>query len=163
MAANRLTLADVSKKAGVSVFTASRALANGEGIAPSTADRVRAVAEEMGYVPNYVARALRGEQTKTIGLLTANVANRFFGTLLRGINATVAEAEYQVLAGDPVDENGVYQLDAEQRFILTLLSSRACGAIVSYSVAEETATTLANWGIPLVFVDCLPPPRSFAK
>ena len=121
---DRPTLSDVSNKAGVSTFTASRALRDGLGVAPETVARVRSAAEEIGYVPNDVARALRGENTRTIGLLTSNVANRFFGTLLQGINASVAKTEYQVLAGDAVDENGVYQVDAEERFVRTLLKSR---------------------------------------
>lgn len=154
---SRPTLSHVSQKAGVSLFTASRALRDGEGVAAKTVTRVRAAAEELGYVPNSVARALRGASTHTIGLLTANVVNRFFGTLLQGINGVFAKTDYQVLSGDAVDENGVYQVDAEQRFVRSLLQSRVSGAIVTYSVAEANVRALADWDIPIVFVDCLPP------
>ena len=155
---SRPTLSHVSQKAGVSLFTASRALSDGEGVSAKTVTRVKAAAEELGYVPNSVARALRGTNTHTIGLLTANVVNRYFGTLLQGINGIFAKTDYQVLSGDAVDEDGVYQVDAEQRFVRSLLQSRVSGAIVTYAVAEASVRALAEWGIPIVFVDCLPPP-----
>ena len=62
-----VTLKDVAKRVGVSAMTVSRALsAKAHLVNPETAKRCRKVAAEMGYVPNLMARSLRGEQLNTI-------------------------------------------------------------------------------------------------
>ena len=69
---NRVKAADVARLAGVSRTAVSLVL-NGraEGnIAPATAERVRAAAQELGYTPDRVAQSLRLQRTHVIGLVT---------------------------------------------------------------------------------------------
>jgi LacI family transcriptional regulator len=71
-----LTLRDVAAKAGVSASTVSLVL-NGldEGrIRPALSAHVRQVADELGYVPDLMARGLRTRRTHTIGLLSDQAA-----------------------------------------------------------------------------------------
>src|SRR5690606_24778464 len=68
------TIAAVARHAGVSVATASRAL-HGQGASPATADRVRLVAQELGYRPNAVARALQSGRTGQIAMIVPDAAN----------------------------------------------------------------------------------------
>ncbi|MGB3674528.1 MAG: LacI family DNA-binding transcriptional regulator, partial [Candidatus Nanopelagicales bacterium] len=73
-------LAHVALIAGVSTTTASRAL-RGEGrVAPATVERVRTVAEVLGYQVNVTARALRrGDANRLLGILSdprTQLANR---------------------------------------------------------------------------------------
>lgn len=77
----RTTLRDVAAAAGVSVSTASRALAGNPAIAPATRERVRACAEELNYRPNAQARALRSSRTNIIGLTVPSLVNPFFATM----------------------------------------------------------------------------------
>ena len=65
-----VTLKDIAKKAGVSAMTVSRAL-NGKmkDISPQTAEKVRKIAEEMGYIPNSSARALASHSSKLVAVL----------------------------------------------------------------------------------------------
>ena len=59
------TVADVAKRAGVSVSTAARVL-SGTGYASEETRRlVLEAASELGYVPNQIARSLRTRQTRT--------------------------------------------------------------------------------------------------
>jgi DNA-binding LacI/PurR family transcriptional regulator len=55
-----ITLEDVAREAGVSRATASRALTGSDTLATPARERVRAVAERLGYAPNPLARALAG-------------------------------------------------------------------------------------------------------
>ncbi|MEX0158653.1 MULTISPECIES: LacI family DNA-binding transcriptional regulator [unclassified Microbacterium] len=55
----RVTLKDVSKAAGVGMATVSRALADHPDVSVATRDRVRAIAQQLGYRPSVAARALR--------------------------------------------------------------------------------------------------------
>jgi LacI family transcriptional regulator len=53
-----VTLADIARKAGVSVMTVSRALRNQVNISPATQKRIRDIADELGYRPNPLVSAL---------------------------------------------------------------------------------------------------------
>lgn len=152
MARTRPTLQDLGRAAGVSVFTASRAMRGGEGVSADTVARVRQAAKEIGYVPNHVARALRGEETRTFGVLTANTANRYYTTLLQAITVVARNNDYQVLTSDAV-EDGEYRLALETAFVETILRSRVSGVIVTYPMAEDNLRMLDEFGIPCVFVD----------
>ncbi len=71
-----VTLLDVARAAGVSKSTVSDALQGSGRVAAATRDRVRAVAEELGYRPNSAARRLRRSSTGAIGLHLPRTATR---------------------------------------------------------------------------------------
>jgi LacI family transcriptional regulator len=88
-------LSEIAKAAGVSVPTASRALTNSNH--PMTADtrqRILAVAREMGYQPNLVARSLRTDRTNTVGLIVENILSPFIPPIIRGIEDILKPAGY---------------------------------------------------------------------
>ena len=91
---NRVKAADVARLAGVSRTAVSLVL-NGraEGnIAPATAERVRAAAQELGYTPDRVAQSLRLQRTHVIGLVTDAIATSpFAGRVLAGAVCGTAE------------------------------------------------------------------------
>ena len=74
------TLADVARKAGVGTTTVSRVINGGHRVSPRTLNRVRSVIEQLGYMPNQAARILKGERTKTIGLVIPSIADSFFAS-----------------------------------------------------------------------------------
>lgn len=61
-----LSILDIAKRAGVSKSTVSRVI-NGGSVSPSTKELVEQTMAEMGYSPNYMARALRGVHTNVVG------------------------------------------------------------------------------------------------
>jgi LacI family transcriptional regulator len=75
------TLTDVARSAGVGTTTVSRVINGGERVRQETLARVQAVIEELGYQPSQAARILRGERTKTIGLIVPSIADSFFSTV----------------------------------------------------------------------------------
>ena len=90
---------DVAREAGVSKTAVSFAFNSPERLAPETADRIRAVAEQLGYSPHPVARMLTQGATLTIGVLTPQplsvvFANPFFGTFAAGVGAAAEKAGY---------------------------------------------------------------------
>jgi DNA-binding LacI/PurR family transcriptional regulator len=106
----RVSLVEVAARAGVSPGTVSHVL-NGNAaarIAPATQERIRRIAEEMGYRPNIFARRLLGKQTKTLGLLIAGLENPFFAGIARALEQTVRAAGYQVLLYATMTEPWVY-------------------------------------------------------
>jgi LacI family transcriptional regulator len=82
-----VTLRDVARLAGVHPGTASRALDPSKQwlVQPSTSARVQAVARDLGYRPHAVARSLRSGQTRTVGVVVADIANPFIAVVIRAI------------------------------------------------------------------------------
>lgn len=92
----RPRIADVARAAGVSKTAVSFAFNNPDRLAPDTAQRIRLVADQLGYRPHPVARMLSQRETLTIGLLTPQAlsvifSNPFFGAFSEGV-AVAAEA-----------------------------------------------------------------------
>jgi DNA-binding LacI/PurR family transcriptional regulator len=70
-APSAITLKDVSREAGVSKSTASRALCDAPNVKAETRAMVRKVAERLGYVPNDAARALAARRTVVVAAMLA--------------------------------------------------------------------------------------------
>ncbi len=75
----RITLRDVAAKAGVSVMTVSRALSlKPKSVSPATLEKCRTAAAQLGYVPNLLARSLRGEQLNTFCMFAEFIASHHY-------------------------------------------------------------------------------------
>ncbi|MDR7328327.1 transcriptional regulator UriR [Corynebacterium guangdongense] len=81
----RPTLKDVARAAGVSVSTASRALAENPAVATDTRRRIQKLAAELGYRPNAQARALQSSRSNTIGVLVPSLINHYFATMVTAL------------------------------------------------------------------------------
>src|ERR1700722_12563250 len=82
---NAPTLVDVAREAGVSLKTASRALNDDLGIAPTTAKKVRTVMSRLGYRPNELARGLKGRKSAAIGMVVPNLADPFSASAVQAV------------------------------------------------------------------------------
>jgi len=66
-----VSLKDIAVACGVSVATVSKALNNQSDISEARRAQIRKTANEMGYLPNMAARALKTKATHDIGVLFA--------------------------------------------------------------------------------------------
>jgi LacI family transcriptional regulator len=123
-----VTIYDVAQRAAVSVSTVSRVM-NGIAVEPAMADRVRAAAAELRFVPNRTAVNLSRNKTQTVGLLVPDLGNPTFLACLRGLEQAAAEAGYRVLVADAhedADAEGDLARDLRQRCdALVLCAPRA--------------------------------------
>ena len=69
------TIADVARKAGVSVSTVSHVLNGTRRVAPSTARAVQAAIESFSYRPNIMARSLKAASTRSVGIAISSISN----------------------------------------------------------------------------------------
>lgn len=115
--ARRPTMKDIARHAGVSQSAVSFALNGRPGVSEDTRDRVRRVAEELGWRPSTAARALSGEGAATVGFVLARPADTlgvdsFFLQLVSGIQEVLAERHLGLLfqvVEDVADECAVYR------------------------------------------------------
>lgn len=96
------TIKDIAKVAGVSVTTVSRALNGYSDVNEKTRQKIKAVADELEYSPNVLARSLVVNQTKTIGLIVSELSrseskDNFTFEVLRGINDCAGELGYDLV------------------------------------------------------------------
>lgn len=116
-AARRPTMKDIARRAGVSESAVSFALNDRPGVSEITRDRVRRVAEQLGWRPSTAARALSGEGAATVGLVLARPAHTlgvdsFFLQLVSGIQEVLAQRHLGLLfqvAPDIDEECEVYR------------------------------------------------------
>jgi DNA-binding LacI/PurR family transcriptional regulator len=76
----RATLSDIARQVGVSTGTVSVVLNNahsGTNVADQTREAIREAARALGYRPNWVARALQGASTRTIGIIPTQAEQDF--------------------------------------------------------------------------------------
>ncbi len=74
------TVLDVARHAGVGTTTVSRVINGGERVSAKTFASVNRAISELGFVPNLAARVLKGERSKTIGLIVPSIADPFFAS-----------------------------------------------------------------------------------
>lgn len=111
MPQKRVTIAQVALAAGVSVTTVSLVLNNkpGSRIAPATAKKIRAAAQELGYLADPTARSLRTGRSRTIAFISDEVTTtRYASALIRGTLDVAAEHDHLVLMAEtPFDSPGL--------------------------------------------------------
>lgn len=142
----RVTIRDVAARAGVSTAAASLVLRKASGVSESMRERVEAAMEELSYRPLATARGMRGK-TFSVGVMVSDIKNPFFGTLVEGMAATIADAGYAPLIG-PGGATAVSQ----SRMIDALMDRQMDGLIL---IAPHTpAEHLERLGrqVPLVVV-----------
>ncbi len=75
MAKRIVSLKDISKACGVSIATVSKALNDHSDISKGTKEKIREVADQLGYHPNAAAQALKTNRSYNIGVLFVDEAN----------------------------------------------------------------------------------------
>lgn len=88
---------DIAKKAGVSISTVSYALNGSQKVTEETRERIKAIADELNYVPNMAARTLKRQQTNIIGVYLADYGGSFYGELLDGIKKGLAFYDFEMI------------------------------------------------------------------
>ncbi|MDE6748327.1 MAG: LacI family transcriptional regulator [Lachnospiraceae bacterium] len=96
-----VSIKEVARRCGVSVATVSKALNGKSDIGEETKRRIRKIADEMGYLPNATARALRSKRSHSIGVLIGNeegtgLTDEFFPKLLNSFKKAVEKRGYEI-------------------------------------------------------------------
>ncbi|SFU46864.1 LacI family DNA-binding transcriptional regulator [Butyrivibrio sp. INlla21] len=91
---SKMTIYDISKKAGVSIATVSRVLNGSSNVKAKTRKKVMDVIEECGYKPNAFARGLGLNSMKTVGLLCADASDLYLAKAIYFIERNLRESGY---------------------------------------------------------------------
>jgi LacI family transcriptional regulator len=124
------TLKDVAKLAP---STVSGVLNGTTRVKPETRRRIMQAVEELNYRPNHLARSLRTQGTRTLGLVIPSITNPFYPALARGVEDTANAYGYSVLLS-----NTDRAPDKEQQYIETLIDKRVDGLILVDSMVPDS-------------------------
>lgn len=96
-----VSMKDIAKRCGVSVATVSKALNGQADIGEETRGRICAVANEMGYLTNSAARALKTNRTYNIGVLfvderRSGLAHEYFSSVLESFKVEAESHGYDI-------------------------------------------------------------------
>lgn len=140
--AHKVTLADVSRAAGVGIATVSRAMGDHPDVSEATRDRVRSIATELGYRPSVAARALRSGGFHAISAIVPNAGWGWWEPVIRAAHAAANAQGYQLL---------VHPADSEGSLAATVdgLSRIPTEGVIVISVPDQDAVRKACDRIPL--------------
>jgi len=144
------TLSEVAQEAGVGTTTVSRVINGGDRVSPKTLARVRRVIQAMGYMPNQAARVLKGDRTKTIGLIIPSIADPFFSSCAEAAQA-VARANDSLLIVTASHNDPHMEIEN----LNVLISHRADGLIIAPANSRSQALQemLDRLTVPVVAMD----------
>jgi DNA-binding LacI/PurR family transcriptional regulator len=91
------TIRDVARKANVSVSTVSRVINQKGYVHDETKVLVSKVIDELGFIPNQLARSLTNRSSKIIGVIVPHIGPSFYGELLEGIESQASAYGYKVM------------------------------------------------------------------
>lgn len=139
----------VAAHAGVAVGTVSNVLNQPDVVAEATRRRVLDAIDELGYVRNESARALRAGSSRTIALVVLDAANPFFADIASGVEPVADGMGSMVVVcdtgGDP---------RRERRYLAQLEEQRVQGVLITPVGDDNDALVrLSQRGTPVVLVD----------
>ncbi len=100
----RVTLQDIADVAGVKKMVVSNALSGKGRVAPATRERIKHLAREMNYIPNFAARALTNGRTGIIAILTGALSEPYYADMVHLLERHITENGFHVMLMRTPDE-----------------------------------------------------------
>ena len=118
------SIKDVAKEAGVSIATVSRVLNDIDVVNEETKKKVLEAIKKLGYRPNIVARSLKTQRTRTIGILIPDISNQFYPEIVRGAEDVANIYGYNVMLC-----NSDFDTDKEKEYLRVLKEKMVDGVL----------------------------------
>ena len=140
-----MTIKDIAKISGVSISTVSRVLNNRPDVSESVRQRVLAVVEASGYIPNDSARDLVRSHSDAIGVVVRGSGNLFFAEMLKSVSREIDRGGYTMVLrqitsdADEVKTGAMLEREKKLQGLIFL------GGRFDYTPAE-----LSSIGVPYV-------------
>jgi LacI family transcriptional regulator len=148
---SNITQAQIAKMLNISTVTVSKALRNHPDISSETIHRVKKLADEIGYTPDLIARALSSRRSNIIGVVVPEIDHTFFSAVTKGIYSASKDQQFQVLLTVSHEDE-----QRELENLHTLIAMRVDGVLISISENTQNYNVfkmIQRKGIPLVFFD----------
>jgi LacI family transcriptional regulator len=147
------TLKEVASMAQVSTATVSNVINNTKHVSESVKKQVFDAMEALNYKPNEIAKSLRVQQSRLIGILISDISNDFISKVVKGIENTLSEMGYNVLLCSTDSD-----FEKEKEYLNVFMGKRIDGLIISSSGTGdyEHYEDLLKAKVPVVFLNRCP-------
>ncbi|BAH08365.1 LacI family DNA-binding transcriptional regulator [Clostridium kluyveri] len=143
------SIKDVAKEAGVSIATVSRVLNDVDVVNEETKKKVLAAIKKLGYRPNIVARSLKTQKTRTIGIIIPDISNQFYPEIVRGAEDVANIYDYNIMLC-----NTDLDMEKETEYLKVLKEKMSDGVLyMSNSLEEDMLNLIKQLQIPMVLVE----------
>lgn len=145
------TMQQIARAAGVSVTTVSHALSGKRPVNPETAERIRRVVDEFGYVPDAGGQRLKTGRSRIIGLAVPDISHWYFGRIARGVEDAANDDDYGVIVASTSNADP----RREHRYF-NMLRTRLIDGLIYTASREMTPTEELSrlpHGAPIVLAD----------
>jgi LacI family transcriptional regulator len=147
-----VSIKDIAARAGVSFQTVSKVLKGKGSVSPETRAWILEVAEQLGYVPNAVARSLVSQRTGTIGVVASDLSDHVLAQFIVGAEREARRQDQCVIIGT-IDTQGT---DSE-RYIRLLMERRVDGILLAAPQLEhDTRVGEMLRTLPVVGIHSIP-------
>lgn len=133
------SIKDVAKEAGVSIATVSRVLNDIDVVNEDTKKKVLDAIKKLGYRPNIVARSLKTQRTKTIGILLPDISNQLYPEIVRGAEDVSNIYDYNIILC-----NSDLDIEKEKEYLRVLKEKMVDGVIYMSSSLNAEILELIN-------------------
>lgn len=146
-----VTIKDIAREVGVSPSTVSRALSDSPLISEKTKQRVKQVAQKLGYERNELARGLVKGSSGAVGLVVPDITNPFFADIAWGVGEIAHRFGCGVILCNTAEK-----AEREASYIRLLRRKRVDGLILtSVTVEDPYLQELAQSKTPFILVSRL--------
>lgn len=118
------TIKDIAARAQVSVCTVSRFINGKIKVKPETAARIETAIEELGYIPNTIAKSLKTKTSQNIALILPTINNSYFSELTAGVDAVLQKQNYSLFIFQHYNK-----AEIEHKIARKLIENQIAGAI----------------------------------
>ena len=133
------SIKDVAKEAGVSIATVSRVLNDIDVVNEETKKKVQEAIKKLGYRPNIVARSLKTQRTRTIGIIVPDISSQVYPEIVRGAEDVANIYKYNVMLCNS-DCDG----EKEKEYLKVLKEKMVDGVLYMSSSLEQDTLDLIN-------------------
>lgn len=133
------SIKDVAKEAGVSIATVSRVLNDIDVVNEETKKKVLDAIKKLGYRPNIVARSLKTQRTRTVGILIPDISSQLYPEIVRGAEDVANIYNYNVMLC-----NSDSDLEKEKEYLRVLKEKMVDGVLYMSSSLEDDTLDLIN-------------------
>lgn len=145
---DRPTLKTIGQIAGLSHVAVSKALRDAPDISAATKERVRKIADELGYTPNVAARNLYLRRTSTIGMIVPAMGdNTAYDLIFNEVSAAAAALDFCVMLG-----SSHRSLQLEARHCGMMVGNQVGALIVAPCTSDISHIKAACGPTPAIFI-----------
>lgn len=145
---NRPTLKTIARLAGLSHVAVSKALRDAPDISAATKERVKKIADEVGYTPNLAARNLYLQRAGAIGMVVPAMGdNTAYDLIFNEVSAAAAERDFCVMLG-----SSHRSLELEERHCRMMVGNQVGALIVASCTSDVSRIKAACGATPVIFI-----------